>query len=463
LKFLFQLLFIFIFPILLVVSSCKSSKQPTVKQKPDWVQNRPVNRDYYVGIGTALKTTNNISYQQIAKKNAFDDMISEIQVNVSSSSVLKSVQNNLEFKQQFNATTKVTASNTIEKYDVIDSWENGNEFWIYFRLSKAEFEAAKRRKIQVQISRAEDFMERADLLDLRKNFVDIIHLKIQALTSLQNYLNEDVVGNIKGKEVKLVDEIFNSIQDQLFIVQFKTSIPSLKGIVGKSLPKFDATALINDGSTISNLPLKAGSDNQSINSYDRIETDNNGVATFTKAHVQGAGSTLFLRIAIDIQKLITSDSLNTILKTVLMSMQPPPASIKVSVEPLKIYIQDEEFNLSKPLSQTFFEPLVKKEISQNGCVLVGNKNESDYIIHIYSNTQSQGVMWGNMLGASITVTFSITDSRTNIEIYKDGIQNIKGFQTTADNAGLDAYKKSLSDLNRKLIPSLIDGLFNGDN
>lgn len=445
------------------MSSCKSSKKNIVKQKPDWVQNRPVNGDFYVGIGTASKISNNLNYQQIAKKNAFDDMISEIQVNVSSSSVLKSVQNNLNFKQQFNATTKVTATNTIEKYDVVDSWENGDEFWIYFRLSKAEYEAAKRRKMQVQISRAEDFMARADLLDLHKNFVEIIHLKIQALQSLQNYLNEDVVGNYRGKDVKLVDEIFNSIQDQLFDVKYKTSVSSLKGIVGKPLPSFDATAMMKDGSLIANLPLKSGCNDASINNFDRIETDNNGVATFTKARVQGVGSTLFLRVEIDIQKLITIDSLNSILKTVLMNMQPPPASIKVAAEQLKIFVQDEELNISKQMDQKYFGPIVTKTISDNGCVLVANKKDADYIIKINSNTQPQGVMWGNMLGVSIAVTFSIIDAKTNIEIYKAGIQNIKGFQTTNENAGLDAYRKSLNDVNNKLIPLLINGLFSGGN
>lgn len=447
----------------MLIISCKSAKQTTAKPKPDWVQNRPVNSDFYVGIGTASKTLNHLNYQQIAKKTAFDDMISEIQVNVSSSSVLKSVQNDLDFKQQFNATTKVTATNTIEKYDVVDSWENDNEFWIYFRLPKAEYEAAKKRKMQVQIDRAQDFMSRSDQLDIRKNFIDIIHLKIQALSALQNYLNEDVIGNYRGKEVKLVDEIFNSIQDQLFDVKYKTSVTSLMGTMGKPLPPFDAIAMMNDGSTISNLPLKAGSDGFSIHAFDRIETDNNGIATFTKAHVQGVGSTLFLRVEIDIEKLITIDSLNTILKTVLLNMQPPPISIKVAAEPLKVFVQDEEFNLSKTMDQKYFDPIVKKILTENGCILVGNKSDADYIFKISSNTQPQGVMWKDMLGASITITFSITDAKSGIEIYKDGIQNAKGFQTTPENAGLDAYKKSLNDVNNKLIPSLLNGLFSGGN
>ena len=447
-----------------MTGSCKSSKQNNkVKPKPDWVLNRPVNGDFYVGIGTASKSANHLNYQQIAKKNAFDDMISEIQVTVSSSSVLKTVQNNLDFKQQFNSTTKVTVTNTVENYDVIDSWENGEEFWVYFRLSKAEYEAAKRRKMQVQINRAEDLLILSDRLDLKNNFVQVVHLKIQALTALQNYLNEDVIGNYRDKEVKLVDMIFNSIQDQLYNVKLNSNVTSLKGKVGKPLNTFEIKAFEEEGSLVSNLPLKAGSDDASFTAYDRIETDNRGIATFTNAHVQGVGSTQFLRIAIDMQKLILNDSMNAILKTVLMSIQSPPLSIKVAAEPLKIIVQSEELNLSKQMDQTFFEPIIKKEIIQNGCELVINKNDADYIVRITTNTQSQGVMWKDMQGASILVSISIIDTKTGIEIYKGGLQNIKGFQTTAENAGIDAYKKGVIEFYKKGLPNLINALFSGCN
>lgn len=317
--------------------------------------------------------------------------------------------------------------------------------------------------MQVQVDRALDFLSRSDGMDIHKDFVQIIHMKIQSLAALQNYLNEDITVNYKGNDVKLVEEIFNSIQDQLYTIKYKPSVIELKGTVGKSLQIFSSSAMMKDGSTISNLPLKAGCDGANKNTFDRIETDNNGVATFTKARVVGNGSTLFLRIVVDIEKLITVDSLSSIVKSILVSMQPPPVSIKVEAQSLKIFVQDEELNLSKTMDQNYFEQIVKKELSDNGCTIVGDKNGADYIVEIRSNTKQQGVMWGNMLGALVEINFSILDSKTNLEIFSDGIQNIKGFQTTYENAGIDAYKKSLNDVNRKLLPSLLNGLFSGDN
>ncbi|MFI5221922.1 MAG: LPP20 family lipoprotein [Bacteroidia bacterium] len=443
-------------------SSCNTPKQVEAKPKPEWVDNRPQTLDYYIGIGTASKLSNKLDYQQVAKKNALDDLVSEIKVTVSTNSVLKTVSQDKEFSQQFSTSTKVTALNTVENFEIVGSWENADQFWIYYRLSKAEYEAAKRRKMQVQIDRALDFLTRADELNLQNNFVQVIHMKIQALAAMQNYLNEDVVAFYKNKDVKLVEEIFNSIQDQLYSIKYVTAVQEIEGKIGKPLPKFKVTATLNGGSVISNLPLKAGNNGALNSAIDRSETDYNGVATFSKARVIGASFTIFLRVVVDVEKLITVDSLSTIVRTLLLSMQPPPASIKVNTEALNIFIDDEERNLSNPMNQVFFEPIVKKELSQYGCICVGKKSESDFVVRIRSNTQPQGVMWGNMLGASVDITFTIVDSQTNLELFSDGIQ-VKGFQTTNENAGLDAYKKSVAEVNKKLLPSLINALFSGGN
>lgn len=463
LKFYFNIILFFLFAVLVI--SCGAPKQvkSIYKPKPDWVNNRPVNTDYYVGIGMVSKINHRTDYQQIAKKSALDDLVSEIKVTISTNSVLKSVQNNMQFNQQFNTSTKVTALSTIEKFDVVDSWENENEFWIYYRLSKADYEELKRRKMQTQIDRAEDFLQRADQLNMHTDFVQILHMKIQALAMLQNYLNEPISSNYKGNVVNLQDAVFNSIQDQLYEIKYKTSVSELKGVIGKPLPVFNATTFLNDGTFIPNLPLKAGSDGMNSEAYDRIETDKNGMASFTKAKVRGAGSTQFLRVVVDVETIILSDSLTYLLKSILLSMQPPPISIKVAADPLKVFVVSQEQNLSKSIDQIMIEPVVKKELTDNGCVLVSKKNDADYIINISSNTVSLGVLWGNMLSAGCNITLSMSDAKTEIEVYRDGIQNIKGFQTTPENAGLDAIKKGLAEAEKKLIPSFVNAVLSGGN
>lgn len=442
---------------------CKSAKptQAKAKPRPDWVLSRPVNSEYYIGIGTASKTKDRLDYQQVAKKHALDDLVSEIKVTVSSNSVLKQVQYNQDFNQQLDATTRVTALNTIEHFDIVDSWEDANEFWIYYRLSKAEYEAARERKIQVQVNRAEELLLRAEEMDARIQYTQVLYMRIQALVFLQNYLNEDIYSSYHSTRVKLVNEICNTIQDQLSAVQFKTSVTSLKGTVGKALPLFQVNALLN-GKPLPYLPLKAGSDG-TIVLFAHAETDEQGAATFSDAHVQGVGNVQFLRISTDVEKIISrNDSINPMVRGILLqSMQVPEMSVKVLADALKVYIESNEQNLSKPLAETIVEPLVKKDLQQNGCVLVSTPNEADYVVRIRATTEAQGAIWGNMQGAAMQATFFMTDPRKQVELARFSMPPVKGFQTTPENAGLDAYKKSVAELNKTFLPALHKALFSG--
>jgi hypothetical protein len=185
---MFKYIYIFLLGCLLLFA-CKSNKG--LKLKPDWVQNRPTNEIYYVGIGIASKASNPFNYQQVAKKNAVNDLISEIKVTVSSNSVLQQYQNNKEFSQQFESDVKITAMNTIEQFNVVDSWEDKDFFWIYYRLSKDEYKTAQRKKLMAAIEQAENYFERSETFS-QEQFMQSIRLKVKALAALQLYLNEDV-------------------------------------------------------------------------------------------------------------------------------------------------------------------------------------------------------------------------------------------------------------------------------
>ena len=54
--------------------------------KPAWLNSKPVQDSYYVGIGHSNKDGLN-NYIQSAKQSALEDMVSEIRVNISSTSV----------------------------------------------------------------------------------------------------------------------------------------------------------------------------------------------------------------------------------------------------------------------------------------------------------------------------------------------------------------------------------------
>ena len=79
------------------------------KRKPKWITNRPIDNNYYIGIGKSSKLESNDDYIQIAKNNALADIISEISVKISSNSILSQFEDNSGYKETYEAQIKIAA------------------------------------------------------------------------------------------------------------------------------------------------------------------------------------------------------------------------------------------------------------------------------------------------------------------------------------------------------------------
>jgi hypothetical protein len=458
-------LFIFLFGAVLLQLACHSIQHTaTNKKQPDWVLQRPINTQYYIGIGYANKLRNPNDYQRVAKKNALDDMMGEIKVSVSSHSVLSQQQNNQQFSQQFFSDTKLISSETLEGFEVPGSWENAQDFWIYYRFSKAEYEAQKRRRLMEAVDKAKDLMNRADQLSLQSDFTASLKLKCKAAIALQNYLNESIEAEYKGRTVYLMNELIAQIQQQLYLVQLKTSETVFKVSAGKSLVQpviVSAQLRENDklGNKIQFLPLQLMGSGLKFSGNNSAETQLNGEAQFIVNNIQGATGIRSIQAKIDLSKLIAGDSLLPSMRRLLLNLEGPQATLQLQIEPIKIFLESTEKNMAKSLQFGILEPTVKKYLADLGCAFVSKKEESDYTLHIDSDTKDQGIMWGNMLRASIEMNLILTDTKTSIELMHEAVSGITGFQVSPEKAGMDAYQNMRSEMSKKLLPALQERLF----
>jgi hypothetical protein len=90
---------------------------------------------------------------------------------------------------------------------------------------------------------------------------------------------------------------------------------------------------------------------------------------------------------------------------------------------------------------------------------VGKKEESDYVLHLDAETKDQGIMWGQMLRASIEMNLVLIDTKTSVELIHEAITGVTGFQVTPEKAGMDAYNNMRNEMNKKLLPAIQERLF----
>ncbi|MBK7818717.1 MAG: LPP20 family lipoprotein [Sphingobacteriaceae bacterium] len=147
----------------------QQSTTPTLEAKtPNWVSNRPHSGFKYVGIGVGDKGRSD--YKTEAKQNALFDLASEIKVDISTNSVLHSVSSNTSFDQSFNSMIKLTASDNIEGYTMVDSYENDKQYLVYYELDKAEHAKRKEQKKQNTLTKAANLIALSFADEKNKNF-----------------------------------------------------------------------------------------------------------------------------------------------------------------------------------------------------------------------------------------------------------------------------------------------------
>lgn len=183
------------------------------QQKPNWVTSKPFDAAYYVGIGSASKRLTD--YTGVAKKNALQDLVSDIRVMISSTSILSQIDKNYQFKEEYESNIKTTAADEIRDFERVDAFEDETTYWVYYRLSKAAYTDQKKKNVENIKGMAVQFYEKA--LEAEKNltYATAIDFYFRTLLTLKDYWGENIEVMLQGKPVFLAVECYARLQQLL--------------------------------------------------------------------------------------------------------------------------------------------------------------------------------------------------------------------------------------------------------
>lgn len=205
-----------LFMVLVFLTNCNSNKKTIqseiIEIKPTWVDHKPINPEYYYGVGKADKKYHNSDYQQSAKKMALEDLSSEIEVKLDAKSVLYQKENSREYYESYQSTIQIEVTQNISGFEPVDSWNNENEYWVLYRLSKTKYAHIEAEKRNKAISKALHYVDEAELSSEIKKKIDNLTL---ALQSIKPYLNKPLKTTHHNSTIYLGDYISDQIEEKL--------------------------------------------------------------------------------------------------------------------------------------------------------------------------------------------------------------------------------------------------------
>jgi hypothetical protein len=443
-KFFIALLSIFLW-------ACKSQEvapaAPAMEVKvPVWVSSRPNNGFKYVGIGFAEKQRSP-SYQMEAKKNALYDLASEIKVNISSNSVLYTVQNSNSFNENFNSLIKLSNSDNIEGYTLVDSYENDKQYWVYYQLDKEEYAKQKALKKQQTINKASNFIASSFYDEKNQDFSSALKKRIQAFGVLTPYLSEEINFDPTQTEgIKNVLDLTNLIQNQLqsiTVVQTKT-VPELKPYQAVYDPlKFKLQ--IKNKLPLQNFPLSVHSEEDRVEVAEATSTDQQGEMQLKVQSVEPLNQNVTFALSPDISTLMGSDSVGRAGISLLKQfIQTPALKVQANVTQVTIFIEASEKNFGKSTGVSSIEMFIKQKFEGQEVRLVDKAEQADYIITAKAETQkdiSSSVLeksYGLSL-AQLIVDLQLKKRSNSDLLFKQQVTEIYGYANNPEKAGLNAY------------------------
>jgi hypothetical protein len=442
--------------ILLLISGCSHRLQPAEidATKPSWLKTTPFQDGYYTGIGHSNKAGNN-NYIQEAKKSALDDLVSEIKVNVSSTSILSSMEIDRKLQEQYEQIVKTTATDDIEEFELVDAWEDATNYWVYYRLSIFRYRQIKEEQKNNAVTLATDYFKKGTTAEKSNDNLQAVGFYFQALRSIEKYLGEAIKIEIDDHEVLLVNEIYASIQRMLDRITLRVD-PSeilLNRRVNQTSPVVTASAMYKDGAPAMNWPLNASFEKGQGNIFREYKVDEKGKA---KILINGIGSkdleqTVGVKVDID---ALSGKSSSPIYALISKTFNIPRAQVLMKVQRPVVYLTSEEKSLGYAKSYFQITNKLKNLLSNNGFEFTDDKNAADLWFDVKADSE-KGSVSGSIYITYLTSIIKVMAMKEGKEIYATTLDRVKGYGLDYDKSSVDAYNKALETLEKERMGEII--------
>lgn len=446
-KLLFPIAFLFLF-------SCNSPKEVANSMDgiPEWVKEYPVSETHYTGIGIADRSTHPLDYIKIAQQNALQNLMSQIKVTISSQSVFLQMERENGYEEDFKSNIEVKAKEILEGYELVSTYTQSNEYWVYYQLSKQKYHETRNARIQEAIEESKYFLNKAVLYSTP--YKDKYIYYVQALAKLEPYLSEPLLTEFDRENVYLGSEIIARFRSYVDDYQLYCLSKKISAMIGNTVSKIDI-AVEYEGNRLSNIPLMAVSADLELKNLSKSSNEN-GVFTTSVPKIKSTQAVQKIEAGINFQEWLDEGTKSEFIQKLFKSVKTHQISIPIYVYTPTVFVSSEEkhFNIDKKESELRFA--AESALTKMGFTPVGNKNEAQLIMNISADTQkSREIKNQKMFTAFLNMSVQVKDLQGRI-VFSDNITKLKGIQLDFNQADLNAYQLAKDEISNTIIADFVD-------
>jgi hypothetical protein len=453
------------FLIVALLAACKGNKETvaagsqstTETPPPEWVGNRPHSASHYIGIGSCSKFSQPYDYQTIAKKNALNDLASEISVRVQGQTFLNSLEVNKSFSEEFISNVSTSTDAKIEEYEIAGSWENKNEFWVFYRLDKGQFQAQKMAKKSAALNLANDFYQKGITAEQNANVAVAFDLYMRAIFALKEYWNESNEYMSASGKVYLDNEIFSAMQRMCGSLQLKVDKSKVVLTSDNQFSQEVLATLFLGSQAVKGLTVKYSYEKNQGPHKGEVLTTEVGHASVPVTEVNFALPGNAVTIELDLSKLKVQDLDQKVQDGFIQSFKTEKKVLPIEALLPSFYITSSELNFGSASNGKVLQTALSSALVSKGLRIAGNAAEADFVATIEANTKEGGQANGFVV-AFLEVNLVVKNRKNGDVAFSETLSSVKGLQLNRDAAGIEAYKKGKEKMEQQVTPKLLQSI-----
>lgn len=458
-------LFIFAFAVLVSCSPAatqsKSSKKKGKKNEnpqPSWLSTKPDEGEYYVGIGHATKDGQN-NYIQEAKKSALEDLVSEIKVNVSSTSVLNQLDDGKGFSEKYQQMIQTTAADDIEEFEQADVWQDDRNYWVYYRLSKQRYKEIKDEQKRNAVTLGLDFFTKARQSEKSNDPITALGFYYQGFRAIEKYLAEPLRIQFEGNDILLTNEIIASMQ--LLLDKMQLTVTPSQLVINRIVAQSGQTVTtrVIDKSTqrpIAGLPLLAAFEKGAGDVFPDYKTDDNGQVKILLTKISARDLEQTMAVKVNVLKF-AGDNPSDIYSLVAQKIVVPKGIVVMNVQRPLVYLTSKEKNLGIDKANQQVANKIKNYLATAGFEFTDDVKKAELAVDVSSNSE-KGAVSGSIYITYATSVIRVSSVKDSKEIYATTLDRIKGYSLDYERSSQDAYNKLIENLNGQTLPELLNAI-----
>jgi len=438
----------------LFLGACAAKKQAVeLESLPEWVKQKPIIPGYYTGIASVKKVGTTAQYTSQARRQALADLAESVSSTVSSTSVLHAIETKYGFSETFNQRIKISTDDYLEGFEPVDSYENEDSYWVYYKIDKRTYHEMKEKKKKEAIATALAKYQSGVELEQSNKAKEAISFYLQGLQALKQYLNEENPVTYNNQNTDIGNELFASVYRILNNLKIESKQSSVTVERRKDFNEKLKFLVTFKGQPVQGIPVSFTYTGGYLKK-DQKDSDDNGIVQLEPEPIYSKNEKEQITAAIDLKDLAQQSVDDLFIRAILQKHYIKPATVNIFIKSPSIAI-----NIDKKSStdgqHNKITNIFNQNVSQFGFISKPKSN-ADYIVDLNFGYQN-GERAGGLVSVYISGELKVYAPSGKTAFTKQ-TESIKGVGYSIEEAKNKAFDDFLTSLNRKYFKQAFEAI-----